>query len=37
MLESYLAVRHELLGVLSGEAMESLLKLAFDLVNGMHK
>lgn len=37
MLESFLDVRHELLGVLSGEEMESFSKLDFDLVNGMHK
>jgi hypothetical protein len=37
MLESFLDVRHELLGVLSGEEMESFLKLDFDLVNDMHK
>jgi hypothetical protein len=37
MLESFLDVRRELFGVLSGEEMESFLKLDFDLVNDMHK
>ena len=37
MLESFLDVRHELLGVLSGEEMELFLKLDIDLVDAMHK
>lgn len=37
MLGSFLDVRHELLDVLSGEEMESFLKLDLDLVNDMHQ